>query len=232
MLLTHFEAVSQAANREDFLQALIRFAQHLDFGRVGLALGTDNLGESKFVTLSNVPQGFEDAFLSAPDQKRDPVMQRVKSFSRPVFWSQRTYVDADAADLWEIQAPFGYKTGICVALHLRDGKHVVVGIERDHALPKSDARLVRLLADVQLLAVHAQDAALRLLDTVSASPRLTARESEILRWLLAGKTNSVIAQIVGLSENTVEFHVKNILRKLETPNRHAAVIRARELGIL
>jgi DNA-binding CsgD family transcriptional regulator len=232
MLLSHYEAVSQADSREKFLQALVQVAHHLDFGRVGLALGTDNLGESKFVSLSNVPQGFEEAFLSVPDQKRDPVMQRVKSFSRPVLWSQSTYVDADAADLWDVQAPFGYKTGVCVALHLRDGKHVVVGIEREHPLPKSDVKLVRLLADVQLLAVHAQDAALRLLDTIVDIPRLTARELVVLRWLLAGKTNSVIAQIVGLSENTVEFHIKNLFRKLDCPNRHAAVIKARQLGIV
>ena len=231
MLLAHYEAVSQAASRDEFLDALVRFAEHLDFGRVGLILGTDHLGDSKFVTLSNVPQGFEAAFLSAPDQKRDPVMQRVKSFSKPVVWDQRTYVEADAVDLWDIQAPFGYKTGICVALHLRDGKHVVVGIERDQALPRSDTKLVRLLADVQLLAVHAQDAALKLLDSETPIPRLTPRELEILHWLTAGKSNPVIAQILGLSENTVEFHVKNLFRKLECSNRHAAAIKAQQLGI-
>ncbi|MBC7368601.1 MAG: helix-turn-helix transcriptional regulator [Undibacterium sp.] len=52
---------------------------------------------------------------------------------------------------------------------------------------------------------------------------LTERESEILRWIAAGKNNPDIAVILGLSRYTVKTHVERILAKLGVDNRLAAV---------
>ena len=48
---------------------------------------------------------------------------------------------------------------------------------------------------------------------------LSLREQDILRFLLDGKTNSEIAAELSISENTVKFHVRNILRKASCANR-------------
>ena len=61
---------------------------------------------------------------------------------------------------------------------------------------------------------------------------LTARESECLRWASRGLTDRAIAQRLGLSPKTVNFHVENARRKLAAPNRVAAYQRALELGAL
>jgi DNA-binding CsgD family transcriptional regulator len=61
---------------------------------------------------------------------------------------------------------------------------------------------------------------------------LTAREKEILRWLVQGKSNEVIAQIVGISPRTVKFHLANLYAKLGVATRAqaAAVAVARLLS--
>lgn len=50
---------------------------------------------------------------------------------------------------------------------------------------------------------------------------LTARESEVFKWIGGGKTNAEIAIILGISIRTVQKHVENILRKLGLENRYA-----------
>ena len=60
------------------------------------------------------------------------------------------------------------------------------------------------------------------------SDTLTAREREVLELLGEGAANRVIAQRLAISEGTVKYHVKNILRKLRARSRADAV--ARHMG--
>ena len=57
----------------------------------------------------------------------------------------------------------------------------------------------------------------------SAQHDLSARERDVLRLLLKEKTNSEIANALSISENTVKFHVKNILQKTGCKNRNSLV---------
>jgi DNA-binding CsgD family transcriptional regulator len=54
---------------------------------------------------------------------------------------------------------------------------------------------------------------------------LTAREIDVLRLMAEGKTNGDIARVLFVSEGTVKFHVKNILRKMQASNRADASAR-------
>lgn len=54
---------------------------------------------------------------------------------------------------------------------------------------------------------------------------LTRREIEVLQLMVRGVTNSGIARELIVSEGTVKFHVKNILRKLHASNRAEATSR-------
>lgn len=48
---------------------------------------------------------------------------------------------------------------------------------------------------------------------------LTTRELDVLQLMADGKTNGDIARALFVSEGTVKFHVKNILRKMQATNR-------------
>ncbi|MCA1379001.1 helix-turn-helix transcriptional regulator [Bradyrhizobium sp. IC4060] len=48
---------------------------------------------------------------------------------------------------------------------------------------------------------------------------LSERERQCLRWVEEGKSSWAIGVILNVSENTVNFHVKNAMRKLETSSR-------------
>jgi len=55
--------------------------------------------------------------------------------------------------------------------------------------------------------------------------QLTTREIDVLQLMAKGKTNSDIARALFVSEGTVKFHVKNILRKMQASNRADASAR-------
>ena len=61
---------------------------------------------------------------------------------------------------------------------------------------------------------------------------LTPKETDILKWCADGKTSGEIAEIMAISVNTVNFHIKNATSKLRTANKTAAVVRAAMLGLL
>ena len=60
------------------------------------------------------------------------------------------------------------------------------------------------------------------------SSGLTARETQVLRLVAAGKTNRTIAADLFISERTVERHVSNIFTKLDLSSRAAATAYAYE----
>jgi LuxR family transcriptional regulator, maltose regulon positive regulatory protein len=61
---------------------------------------------------------------------------------------------------------------------------------------------------------------------------ITPRELEILRLIVAGLSNVVIARQLVLTHATVKTHVNNLYKKLGVRNRVQALERARQLGML
>lgn len=67
---------------------------------------------------------------------------------------------------------------------------------------------------------------------VALEEPLTSREREVLRLLSEGLANKGIAARLGISENTVKFHVNAIMSKLGAQSRTEAVVRAARLGLI
>jgi len=61
---------------------------------------------------------------------------------------------------------------------------------------------------------------------------LTDRELEILSYLPSRYTNSELAERCYVSVNTIKTHMAHIYRKLDVPNRNAAIVKAREIGLV
>jgi len=55
---------------------------------------------------------------------------------------------------------------------------------------------------------------------------LNDREVEALTWVARGKTSVEIAQILGLTKRTIDFHIDNARAKLGAATRTEAVIKA------
>ncbi len=92
------------------------------------------------------------------------------------------------------------------------------------------------LADIER-AIHAVARGEKFIDPrvasrISAGPRLSAREREVLALVARGRSNKTIATNLGIAERTVKFHVTAIFNKLGAENRAQAVAIAAERGLV
>jgi DNA-binding CsgD family transcriptional regulator len=242
MLHPRFTSILNVKSVDEFKSHVVRFVNGLEFETYSAMTVVDcGPSGSQFTTVSNPPPGYRKAFSSVEGGKIDPVMQHCRTRGVPIVWNQATYVAAGVSHKWEQQAEHGYRCGIAYAMHLPAGLHFLLGVNRDQDLPKCAEQVSRMTADLQLFAVHAQEAAVRLmvpparqdllcLDQLSVKP--TARELECLRWTMEGKTAWEVGRILGISEQTAARHVNNASRKLDCVNKHQAVLKALRLGLI
>ncbi len=236
MLQSRYLAVMETKTKDQFRSEIIRFAKNLGFQTVSATVIIDHmLGQPEFITVDNAPDEFRGQFENSDMARRDPVMQHCRHKSLPIIWGQATYEQHGQRELWEVQAHYGYCNGIAMALHMPDGRHFLFGVERDKPLPEDTNEISRLVADLQLLTVHAQEAASRIFvpsPSVPGGVSLTPRELEALRWTMEAKTAWEVGNILGISERTAVLHVNNAMHKLGCVNKHQAVLKAIKMGIL
>jgi DNA-binding NarL/FixJ family response regulator len=97
---------------------------------------------------------------------------------------------------------------------------MLAGLERgEAAITRKTA--TRLMSGFQSLSQPAE-----------SDDQLTKREIQMLRWMGEGYSNKAIAQQLFISENTVKYHIRNILQKLGVQNRTEAVAFAMREGLI
>lgn len=227
----------QIADQGTLQARLVELAADLEFDRVSVAVVHDegSAEHPSFNQLGNAPLAFLEKYLSVEDARRDPVMRRLKTSTIPFAYDQSTYVNCHAGDVWEVQAEFGYKTGLATATRTNQGRYFLFGVDRSRKLPKDDRVFAHTMASFQLLATFCCDAALRCMSRTQmaeVAPTLTGRESEILKWTLEGKSSWVVGAIIGISESTVNFHLRNAMSKLGVSSKHVAAARAASMGLI
>jgi LuxR family maltose regulon positive regulatory protein len=102
-----------------------------------------------------------------------------------------------------------------------DEGDLLAGVVRE-LTTASEQRRGNRLRDVFLTELTAE------MDKAGAGPRddgsqLSPRERQVLRYLIQGRSNREIAAAMGLSINTIKFHIKNIFGKLGVSSRKDAV---------
>lgn len=128
-------------------------------------------------------------------------------------------VSDDSADLVEaIKA--GASGYLLKNLNAEEFLQMLSGLERGEAAMtgQTTARLLQGLVQSS----HPQAGAL---------DALTERERELLRLVAQGLSNKAVARTLSLSENTIKYHLKNILQKLGVQNRTEAASYAFRAGL-
>ncbi|RTL33529.1 MAG: LuxR family transcriptional regulator [Burkholderiales bacterium] len=232
MNLGHYEEIAAAATKDDLKARLVEFTSHVGFERFALVLERTLVdGTKRYHSLTNAPDGFSEVQVDNSIAAVDPVHSHLRSSLTPIVYTQQTYVDAGVPDLWDMVAPFGYSVGIGVSMVAPGVGRVMLGIDRASALPKDENALGRLASDLQLLAQYSQDVAQRLL-AGAFTPELTGHQMAVLQLIGEGKSNSVIATLLGVSENTVKYHVGTLFRRMNVATREQAVRAACRAGLI
>ena len=123
----------------------------------------------------------------------------------------------------------GLKDGIGMAFHGPMGETFGVGL----ASSESNPDIREFLTNIEVISTHFHITFSALYEREKPEPtKLTPRELEVLKWAAAGKSNWAIGEILSISEHGVDFHMRNILRKLNADTRVTAVVKALHNGLL
>ncbi len=164
----------------------------------------------------------------------DPVRHKMFASDGPFEWNelvsgpsltkkQKTFFN-EAADA-------GLRVGFGIPLRGTRGAIAGFGL----ASSTRDLDLDRnALSYINLLAQQFYQVFLSLESTSEPGPvvRLSEREQEVLKWCASGKTRWEIGKVLGVSENTVNYHLRNIFHKLDTSNITVAVLAALRNGLI
>lgn len=166
----------------------------------------------------------------------DPTVAHCFANSNPLIWNNSTFTTQRQKVLYEEAAVYGITSGVTLPIHGIHGEVGMLTVVADLASgARIDNTITHLLPQLALLRDFVTESSRKFVGggrSKKQSAELTARELECLKWTMAGKTSWETAQILKISEATVNFHLANTRRKLNVTTRRQAIVKAIGLGLL
>jgi DNA-binding CsgD family transcriptional regulator len=222
------DTCARCEHEEALHQALHRFGDLIGFEHVLYAYMASSYVSAGRVCLHNIsnPPEWMEEYAEKHYVEHDPVRQELERRLAAqqslgvIAWDayDRT-LSAIEAEIIARRTHYGLRTGFSAFCDSpRQNAVFLVSFASGRSTPP-DARAM-LLAE---LVVAQLNRCRKRLDLSGLVSLLTKREQLVAQWLVEGKTNAEIGEILALSEGTVKFHVGHLLTKLGTTSRQGAV---------
>jgi DNA-binding CsgD family transcriptional regulator len=167
----------------------------------------------------------------------DAVVTMGRTSRRPFFWGSGDYLNRLSPPrrrLFDEARDFGILSGFTVPVHGPMGEcglfsTASAGPMNGFADAVHDSQYLLQVLGPRVHAVVVE----RLLGRADCEPvALTEHERVCLSWTMRGKTAWEIAQIVGRSKPTIDYHIQKAIRKLGATNKFHAAFKALQAGLL
>lgn len=229
----YIEATNAAESRDQLFHLYGRATSELGYDRViySVLSSPGGIETASPAIIRNYPDDWMAYYVGRSYVELDPVRRFGLRSSAPFLWAdlgRHMRLAPVGRQILDEGREAGLKDGVGIAFH---GPQGVVGVglasSAGGAEPKARLSLLHVLS-VQF------HTAFQALGTPQPPPEvhLTEREREILLWCAKGKSNWVIGEILSISVHGVDFHLRNILRKLDADSRITAVVKALRLGLI
>jgi LuxR family transcriptional regulator/LuxR family quorum-sensing system transcriptional regulator CciR len=182
---------------------------------------------------SGFPEAWVRRYLGERLYRVDPMAVFSRQSGEPFFWSdisrlktitpaEQAYLDAlERADLGE---------GLGIQVFGPGGRNGFCALGLDPEAPHPTGLQIRGFQWACQLA-HLRGCAL-LAAGAAPLPQLTDRERDILEWVARGKSNAVIATLLGISPHTVDTYMRRLYEKLDVTDRVSATLRGLGYGLI
>ncbi|MBR9970371.1 helix-turn-helix transcriptional regulator [Magnetospirillum sulfuroxidans] len=176
------------------------------------------------------PQEWQKHYFEKNYVTIDPVVTRAFQAHIPYRWDQLRDLTTLQNRMFNEAHEIGLLHGITVPIHGPTGGVFVASI----ASPHDDIDHLRSLSVANILVTQAYSVLVGLKHpgAPGAPVALTGRERECLIWSARGKSSWDIGVILNISDNTVNFHLKNAMSKLKTSTRVLAIVKAIRMGLI
>ncbi len=224
---------AQAASVVSFRRAIHEILKAIEFGAVYfLAPVVADHRVGRVLWNVGFPKEWEKQY-NVKWREADPLPEIALSSPNPFRWSEASsfkQLTSAEAEYFERLKEFGMEEGIAIHCTAPSARSGFVGV----GLPDDPASIDD--AKIQQIAVAAQLCFQRYCALVGSYgeqlPDLSQRELDVIRWIGEGKSNAVIAEILGISKYSVDSYVKRIFAKLGVSDRTAAAVKAVALGLI
>lgn len=182
----------------------------------------------------NYPKDWMDYYMKNNYFEIDPTARYVFTTSEAQTWEhivKKCKISRKQRTIMEEAKDANLMEGIIVPLH--GTRHEIAGVGMASSIgsikpDKNTLSMIRAISQQFHMAYSDFFRSERKVELVY----LTPREKDILSWAANGKSNSAIGSILSVSENTIKFHFKNIMKKLNACNKQTAIITAITRGLI
>lgn len=225
-----FNGLAQSNSMQDVLDVTMKIVKPIGFDFCGFrTLIPLPLAKPKIMTLYTAEDEVykrekEGAYLETPMSRHC-----AKSMT-PFMWEGTTEDDVfkEIPELCEEYYSSGHRGGWAQSLVERQNMYSVFYADSSESLTQN------YFNHVDFRMQWVATAVLSRMNKVKSNTNivLSLREKEVLRWTGDGKTTDQISEILNLSPSTVNFHLRNAMKKLDAPNKTTAVVNAIFLRLL
>lgn len=226
---TTIASICSAQNKSQLVSALSDGLASLGFQNFILSCNKADVSEFMTApTLTNWTADELDAYHREGWGTRDPLLELLGQADLRKLWKPSDWArSADTREYAEYLCSIGIRSGVTASvLGTPETISAITALSFSDIIIDPDAP--------HAVAALAQTASTQaaMLGIPSAWPpamfqalkKLSARQLEILQWASQGKSNRDIATIIGSSKRTIDYHMSEILRKLDVASRAQAVI--------
>ncbi|MFP5596319.1 transcriptional regulator SdiA [Kluyvera sp. 142486] len=225
--------IFQAASASDQIYALLQQqTEYLEYDFFALCVRHPvPFTRPRISVYTTYPDAWMSHYKSANYMAIDPVLKPDNFSLGHLRWNDELF--SDAQELWLAARKHGLHTGATQCLMLPNHAHGFLSVSRTRVarqpLAEDEMALrLQILLEMSLLAL------LRVEDemVMPREMKFSKRELEILKWTAEGKTSAEISMILSISENTVNFHQKNMQKKFNAPNKTQIACYAAAIGLI
>lgn len=216
-------------------RVVLTYYRELGFGAVAYMVphrpGVD--GPELAIIHHGFPSRIADAYMTGNGQRLNPVPRFAMTQGVAMRWSkiwELVEPDAEQVAFLEKMRAVGFGDGYALPVFGPLARNALVNVGRAEAETALDNAPV---SEMQMFAQAAHLHLCTLMPVANPLDRpLSGRELEILDWVAKGKSNGVIAEILDLSNATVDTYLRRIYEKLDVSDRTSAAVRGVGMGLI
>ena len=167
----------------------------------------------------------------------DPILNRAQQHLLPITWDTDNWggeLKLTQKNVLNTLRELEIERGVSIPIHGPHGHFNVLCLSTHSPMADLNALSFQHRDSLQLLGTYICSTIHQIVygEKEGEEIKLTQREVECLYWTAEGKTAWEIAKILDITERTVQFHISNFMKKLNTHSKNQAVIKAISKGLL
>lgn len=235
--IDYLEKSEKARNEEELFRIFLETVLQYGYDLVSFSLLTDHKDlrlKAAFGVFTNFPLEWVRYYTAHNLSEIDPVISYAMHTSETFSWrevSENFLLSAKQKNFLKLAARAGINNGLFTPLRGPNNQiaGMAIATSRKGPTPRVSLDLITAFGNQFYTAYkrfhHSSSVHI---STIS----LTSKEREILTLTSRGKTDPEIGEILNISKHTVNTHLRNIFKKLETNNRVHAVSKALLIGLI